>query len=101
MRGYRDMRLNRYLQSGCCIEEAKFEQAIQKVNFFHDLEDRIEVLLTALRPNQIIRKMTLTRQLEAATSLRVEWDRRRERANYEWGIVLREKINENKNKNKN
>ena len=94
-RGFRDMRLNRYLQTCCCIEEAKFEQAINKVNFFHDLEDRIEALLTALRPNQIIRKMTLTRQLEAATSLRVEWDRKREQANYEWGRVLREKINKN------
>ena len=93
-RGFRDMRLSRYLQT-CCIEEAKFEQSIDKVNFFHDLEDRIEALLTALRPNQIIRKMTLTRQLEAATALRREWDRKRERANYEWGLVLREKLNKN------
>ena len=86
------MRLSRYLQT-CCIEEAKFEQCIDKVNFFHDLEDRIEALLAALRPNQIIRKMTLTRQLEAATALRREWDRKRERAYHVWGLVLREKRN--------
>ena len=86
------MRLSRYLQT-CCIEEAKFKQSIDKVNFFHDLEDRIEALLTALRPNQVIRRTTLTRQLEAATALRREWDRKRERAYHEWGLVLREKRN--------
>ena len=86
------MRLSRYLQT-CCIEEAKFEQSIDKLNFYHDLEDRIEVLLAALRPNQVIRRTTLTRQLEAATALRREWDRKRERAYHVWGRVLREKRN--------
>ena len=50
------MRLSRYLRV-CCPEEAKFEQAIDVLNYYHDIEDRLEVLIAALRPNQIIRKM--------------------------------------------
>ena len=86
------MRLSRYLRV-CCLEEAKFEQAIDKLNFYHDIEDRIEVLIAALRPNQVIRRATLNRQLEAAATLRWEWDRKRERAYREWGHVLQEKRN--------
>ena len=73
------MRLSRYLQT-CCMEEAKFEQCIDKLNFYHDLEERIEALLAALRPNQVIKRTTLTHQLEAAKALWREWDRKRERA---------------------
>ena len=86
------MRLSRYLRT-CCLEEARFEQSIDKLNFFHDLEERIEALLGALRPNQIVKRATLTQKLEAAKALWREWDRKRERAYLECGRVLREKRN--------
>ena len=86
------MRLSRYLRT-CCLEEARFEQCIDKLNFFHDLEERIEALLGALGPNQVIKRATLTHKLEAAKALWREWDRKRERAYLEWGRVLREKRN--------
>lgn len=86
------MRLSRYLRV-CCPEEAKFEQAIDVLNYYHDIEDRLEVLIAALRPNQVIRRATLNHQLEAAASLRQAWDRRRARASREWGHVLQEKRN--------
>ena len=86
------MRLSRYLRT-CCLEEARFEQCIDKLNFFHDLEERIEALLVALGPNQVIKRATLTHKLGAAKALWREWDRKRERAYLEWGRVLREKRN--------
>ena len=86
------MRLSRYLRV-CCLEEARFEQAIDVLNFYHNIEDCIEVLIAALRPSQVIWRATLNRQLEAVATLRQAWDRKRARASREWGHVLQEKRN--------
>lgn len=84
------MRLSRYLRV-CDPDEAVFEQSIDVVNYYHDLEDRLEVLIAGLRPNQAVRRATLNRQLEVVTQLRKAWDRKRIRASRTWGRVLQER----------